>query len=239
MRKKSIAIITGASRGIGRAISLSLAEEGYKVLLFARSEDTLLDVANEIKTNYPNSPSAETFPCDLTDANKVNSLLDQITEKYENIDILVNNAGVYKSGSIEHSLDDFKDLLDVNLAAPFLFLKAIIPVMKKQGYGYIFNVASRAAKIGFEGSGFYAASKFGLLGLTESLYREFSKLNIKVTALCPSYVNTPMAIEAGAPMEGEEMIQPEDLAITIKYLLSLSKDAYVRELMIDCRKTIV
>lgn len=239
MRKKSIAIITGASRGIGKAISLSLAKEGYKVLLFARSENTLLDVANEIKTKYPNSPSAEIFPCDLTDAKKVNSLLDKITVKYENIDILVNNAGVYKSGSIEHSLDDFKDLLDVNLAAPFLFLKAIIPVMKKQGYGYIFNIASRAAKIGFEGSGFYAASKFGLLGLSESLYREFSKINIKVTALCPSYVNTPMAFDVGAPIGGEEMIQPEDLAITINYLLSLSKDAYVRELMIDCRKTIV
>jgi len=124
MRKKSIAIITGASRGIGRAISLSLAKEGYKVLLFARSENTLLDVANEIKTKYPESPSAEIYPCDLTHVNEVNKLLEQITEKYDNIDILVNNAGIYKSGSIEHSLDDFKDLLDMLILLPhFCFLK--------------------------------------------------------------------------------------------------------------------
>lgn len=239
MKKKTIAIITGASRGIGRAISLSLAKKDYKCLLIARSKEALQDLANEIKTSYPNSSEAEIYICDLSDAEMVNNTLSQITGKYKNIDILVNNAGVYKSGSIEHSLDDFKDLLDVNLSAPFLLLKAIAPIMKKQGYGYIFNIASRAAKIGFEGSGFYSSSKFALLGLSESLYRKLAKSNIKVTALCPSYVNTNMALEAGAEIKAEEMIQPEDLANTIHYLLNLSKDVYVREMVIECRKRII
>lgn len=239
MKTESIAIITGASRGIGRAISLSLAEKAYKCLVFARSEEDLQKLQEEIKSNYPESPEAEIYCCDLSNAIAVNKKLDEITKKYKSIDILVNNAGIYKSGSIENSLDDFKKVLDVNLSAPFLFLKAIAPIMKKQGHGYIFNIASRAAKIGVEGSGLYASSKFALLGLSESLYRELSKSNIKVTALCPSYVNTSMAVEAGAQIKSEEMIQINDLTHTIHYLLSLSKDAYVREIMIECRKTII
>ncbi len=238
MKTEAIAIITGASRGIGRAISLSLASKAYKCLLIARSKNALQELANEIKTNYPDCPHAEVYSCDLSDAEMVNNTLNKITASYKNIDILVNNAGVFKWGSLEHSVQDFKDLLDVNLAAPFLFLKSIAPIMKKQGYGYIFNIASRAAKIGFEGSGFYSSSKFALLGLSESLYRELAKYNIKVTALCPSYVNTSMAFEAGAEIKAEEMIQTEDLANTIHYLLNLSEDAYVREIIIECRKSI-
>ena len=111
--------------------------------------------------------------------------------------------------------------------------------MKSQQSGYIFNVASRAGKIGFEQSGLYSSSKFALVGLSESIYRELSKFNIKVTALCPSFVNTEMAINASAPMEPKEMIQVEDLSNTIKYLLKLSKNAYVRELWIDSRLAII
>lgn len=234
-----IAIITGASRGIGKSISLGLAEKGYKCLLIARSESDLRKRSEEIQKKYPQSPVPETYICDFLQSNQIKNTLKKITSTYKNIDILVNNAGVYKSGSIEHELEDFKDLLEVNLSAPFLFLKAIAPVMKKQGYGYIFNIASRAAKIGFEGSGFYSSSKFALLGLSESLYRELTKFNIKITAICPSYVNTEMAFEAGAQITAEEMIQTEDISNTLDYLLKLSKNAHVREVVIECGKTIV
>jgi 3-oxoacyl-[acyl-carrier protein] reductase len=92
-------------------------------------------------------------------------------------------------------------------------------------------------KIGFEGSGFYSASKFGLVGLNESLYRELAKSNVKVTALCPGWVNTDMAL-ASAPISGDDMIQPEDLAKSIEYLLSLSKNTVIKELVIECKGSI-
>lgn len=233
------AIVSGANRGIGREISLSLAAEGYKTLLFGRNESELEDVSNEISIKYPLSPKPEIYICDLNDTDKLTSLLDEIVENNTSIDVLVNNAGIYKSGSHENTLADFENILSINLSAPFIFLKKIIPQMKSQQSGYIFNVASRAGKIGFEQSGLYSSSKFALVGLSESIYRELSKFNIKVTALCPSFVNTEMAINASAPMEPKEMIQVEDLSNTIKYLLKLSKNAYVRELWIDSRLAII
>lgn len=233
------AIVSGANRGIGREISLSLAAEGYKTLLFGRNESELEDVSNEISIKYPLSIKPEIYICDLNDTDKLTSLLDEIVENNTSIDVLVNNAGIYKSGSHENTLADFENILSINLSAPFIFLKKIIPQMKSQQSGYIFNVASRAGKIGFEQSGLYSSSKFALVGLSESIYRELSKFNIKVTALCPSFVNTEMAINASAPMEPKEMIQVEDLSNTIKYLLKLSKNAYVRELWIDSRLAII
>lgn len=232
------AIITGAGRGIGKAIAISLAKVGYKTLLISRTEKKLIALAAMIKDSGANIPEPDVYPCDLSDLNALQMVLDKITKQHAHIDVLVNNAGIYKSGTLEGSIETFKGLLDVNLTAPLAILKAIVPIMKKQGEGYIFNIASRAGKIGFADSGLYASSKFGLVGLSESLYRELASHNIKVTALCPSYVNTNMAFDAGAEIKAEEMIQPDDLSRTIDYLLHLSKDTYVREVIIECRKLI-
>jgi len=236
---EAVAIITGASKGIGRSISLGLAKLNYKTLLFARNETELIGLCDEIKVKYPNTPEPKYYVCNLLDSEKTSEILQSVIQEYSQIDILVNNAGIYQKGSYDNSLDDYTKMLGVNLLAPFIFLKAIIPLMKEKGAGYIFNIASRAGKIGFANSGFYSSSKFGLVGLSESLYRELSLYNIKVTALCPSFVNTSMAIDAGAPVSPNEMIQSEDLANSIEFLLKLSKEAYVRELMIDCRQTIL
>lgn len=110
--------------------------------------------------------------------------------------------------------------------------------MKQQQSGYIFNVASRSGKVGFAGSGGYSASKFGLVGLNESLYRELTPQGIKVTALCPAWVNTKMAREAGTPLEAGEMIQPDDLFETIRWLLNLSSGACVKEVVITNPKSL-
>ena len=110
--------------------------------------------------------------------------------------------------------------------------------MKKQKSGYIFNISSRAGIIGFAGNAGYVASKFGLVGFSQSLYRELTPQGIKVTAICPSWVNTRMAYEAGTPAEPEEMIQPEDIFQTVKWLLSLSPGASVKEIVVDAPKSI-
>jgi NAD(P)-dependent dehydrogenase (short-subunit alcohol dehydrogenase family) len=164
--------------------------------------------------------------------------VNEVMKQYGRIDILVNNAGTHFGGSLDLPEQDFKSMMDTNLVAQLVFAQEVVPVMKKQQSGYIFNVASRSGKVGFAGSGGYCASKFGLVGLNESLYRELTPQRIKVTALCPAWVNTNMAQEAGTPLEAEEMIQPEDLFQTIQWLLNLSPGACVKEVVITNPKSL-
>jgi 3-oxoacyl-[acyl-carrier protein] reductase len=228
--KKRTAIITGASKGIGKAIAFGLAELGYQTILIGRNRKDLKSVSKEITSKGFAEPGI--YELDITDSEKVKETVAEIVEKYDRIDILVNNAGIYFDGTLELPETDFIKLLDTNLTAQFVILQEVVPLMKKQKSGYIFNVASRSGKVGFAGSGGYCASKFGLLGLNESLYRELTPQGIKVTALCPAWVNTNMAQKAGTPLQPEEMIQPEDLFKTISWLLELSSGACVKEVVI-------
>jgi short-subunit dehydrogenase len=234
--KKRTAIITGASKGIGKAIAAGLAELDYQTILFGRNRNNLKSVSEEITSKGFAEPSV--FELDITDSEKIKKTVTEIVGKFGHIDILVNNAGIYFDGTLELPETDFKKMLDTNLTAQFVILQEVVPVMKKQKSGYIFNVASRSGKVGFAGSGGYCASKFGLLGLNESLYRELTPQGIKVTALCPAWVNTNMAQEAGTPLQPKEMIQPDDLFKTIRWLLELSPGACVKEVVITNPKSL-
>jgi len=231
-----IAIITGASKGIGKAIAIGLGKIKYQTVLIGRNQNDLKAVAGEI--SKAGSPSPVLFSIDITDSEKVKETVAEVVNQFGRIDILVNNAGIHFNGTLELPEPDFKKMLDTNLTAQFVMLQEVVPVMKKQQSGYIFNVASRSAKVGFAGSGAYCASKFGLLGLSESLYRELTPQGIKVTALCPAWVNTNMAQEAGTPLQPEEMIQPDDLFKTIRWLLELSPGACVKEVVITNPKSL-
>lgn len=232
-------LITGANRGIGRTLTLGFAEKGYKTILLVRDKNKLNNLENEIvevvkdEKLYP-----EIFEIELTDFDKLKTTINQIADKFERIDVLVNNAGVYEKGSLEADLESYQKVVNVNLVAPYVILKEIVEKMKMQRGGYIFNVSSRAGKIGFSGTGTYVSSKFGLYGLSESLYRELTKIGIKVTTLCPSWVDTKMAREAGCPLDAKDMIQTEDLMKTVNYLLDLSPSAVVKEIMIECGKNV-
>jgi short-subunit dehydrogenase len=230
------ALITGASKGIGKAIAIGLAELGYQTILIGRNSGDLKKVKQEIIEK--SGPEPVVLELDLTDSQKVKETVDEIIQEFSRIEILVNNAGIHFGGTLELSEPDFRKMLDTNLTAQFVILQEVVPVMKKQKSGYIFNVASRSAKVGFAGSGGYCASKFGLLGLNESLYRELTPQGIKVTALCPAWVNTNMAKEAGTSLQPEEMIQPEDLFKTIRWLLELSPGACVKEVVITNPKSL-
>ena len=231
MSKNKIAIVTGASKGIGKAIALGLAELKFQTVLLARNTTDLNSVAKRIVEKGGLKPVL--FQADITNPKTVKKCIDAIVSEYHSIDVLVNNAGIYYHGSVDISEDEFEKQLATNLTAQYSLLKEVVPVMKEQHSGYIFNVASRAGKIGFAGSGAYSASKFGLVGLSESLYRELNPLGIRVTALCPGWVNTKMAYEAGTTLDGEQMIQPEDLMKTIEWLLSLSTGACVKEVVLE------
>jgi NAD(P)-dependent dehydrogenase (short-subunit alcohol dehydrogenase family) len=235
-KQNKVALITGASKGIGKAIAIGLGKLNYQTVLIGRDSDDLKSVKEEIIRSGCSEP--ELFALDITDSEKVKETVAEIVEKFGRIDILVNNAGIHFGGTLELPEPDFKKMLNTNLTAQFVMLQKVVPVMKKQKSGYIFNVASRSAKVGFAGSGGYCASKFGLLGLSESLYRELTPQGIKVTALCPAWVNTNMAQEAGTPLHPEEMIQPDDLFKTIRWLLELSPGACVKEVVITNPKSL-
>jgi short-subunit dehydrogenase len=234
-----VAIVTGASRGIGKAVAKGLTEKKYKTILISRSEDKLQEVAKEIiKETGDDSPSPEIISFDLSDIENIEGLVKRIKNDYGRIDVLVNNAASYLNGTFEASVDEFRQLVEMNLISAHELMKAVVQVMKAQKGGHIFNIASRAGKIGFATTGMYSASKFALVGISESVYREYAEHGIKVTALCPSWVDTEMAREAGANLDPEEMIQTEDIAKTVNYLLDISSSASIKDIMIECRTRI-
>ena len=237
MTNKSVAIITGASRGIGKAVAEFFANAGYQLVLVARNKEKLEQLSNDIQKQN-NCPAPMLFAFDVGNSEKINSCINHVIDTFGRIDILVNNAGIYLEGTSSIEPADFNKQLAINLTAPFEFLKLVVPVMKLQQSGAIFNIASRAGKVGFSDSGGYSASKFGLVGLSESFYRELAPFGISVTAICPGWVNTEMAYVASTPLKGQEMIQAEDIAKTIEYVLSLSPRARVKEIILESAKSI-
>jgi short-subunit dehydrogenase len=239
MQDKGVAIITGASRGIGCCLAKGLAADGYRCVLIARDEQRLQIVVDEISQLVPAELKPEYLAMDIKDHQKVTEALSRLTLKCGQLSILVNNAGIWLGGTLNESLEEFAELLTTNLVSPFVFMKAVVEEMKKNRRGYIFNIASRAGVYGFPGVGLYSASKFGLVGLSESLYRELAECHVKVTTICPSWVNTEMAQAANTPFKDHEMIQPLDILNSIRYLLGLSESTCIREIVLECSKSVL
>jgi short-subunit dehydrogenase len=232
-----VAIITGASRGIGRELAVGLAQDGYNLIMIARSGSALKSVLNEVEGLSPTKTAHHIIhSVDVTDDKLITEVVTDTMDKYGKINLLINNAGIYTPGTLDIPVHSFEQMVRVNLKGPFVLMKAVIPIMKEQKSGYVINIASRAGKIGFAGDGAYGASKFGLVGLNESLYRELAISGISLTAICPSWVKTEMA--DGAPIDGSEMIQPDDILKTVRWLLSLSPSVRVRELTLECRNNV-
>lgn len=240
---KKVAIITGASRGIGRGVALGLAADGYDTVLVARTESALRALAEEIAAADRDAGGSEAreplfVTVDAGDDDAAARVVEAAMERHGRIDILFNNAGILRKGSWDTPLEDFDATMRINVRGCYLMARAVAPVMKVQGSGYLFNLASRAGKVGFPGMGTYCASKHALVGFSEALYKELAPEGIRVTALCPSWVNTDMADQAGCGVEPGRMIQVEDVLNTMRWLLGLSAGATVREVRIDCRDRI-
>jgi NAD(P)-dependent dehydrogenase (short-subunit alcohol dehydrogenase family) len=208
--------------------------------LVARSKETLHSVLREIEVDGTRAKASRHSieAVDLRDVESIPSLVDRTLQRYGRIDLLVNNAGIHHSGTLEVPAEEFERALSVNLVAPFALMQAVVPIMKAQRSGHIINIASRAGKVGFAGEGAYCATKFGLVGLSESLYRELATDGIRVTTICPGWTNTDMAQQAGAPMPPQDMIQPTDILQTVRWLLRLNPATCVREVVIECEKSI-
>lgn len=228
MREK-IAVITGASRGIGKAIAIYLAELGYIVILLARNKKLLENVSEEINKK---GGKASYIPIDVANSSQVKTYIEQIITQYGYIDLLINNAAILKRGTTDITDDDVDELLKINLNGAIYVAKHVATQMKKQRDGYIINISSLGGKVAASFAGIYAASKFGLSGYSEALSKEMSLYGVKVTSICPSMVATEMA--AGRKFELHKMIQIEDMTRTVGYLLSLSKNAIPTEILLSC-----
>lgn len=225
--KGKIAFITGAGKGIGRETALHLAREGVKVGLIARTADDLKKNAEEIEAA---GGTAAYATADVSNLGEVEKAVAELTEKIGKADILINNAGIAKFGNfMDLDPEEWKRVVEVNLFGAYNVTRAVLPQLIEKNSGDIINISSTAGEKGGPVMSAYSASKFGLLGLTESLAMEVRKHNIRVTALTPSTVATDLAFDAnltdGNP---EKVLQPEDLAEFIVDQLKLNPRVFIK-----------
>ena len=197
-----VALVTGASQGIGRACALRMAAAGASVALAARSQEKLQQVAGEIAAG---GGQAAVFPMDVASEEQIKSAVRAALEKFGKIDILVNNAGITRDQLVMRlKRADWDAVLNTNLTAAYLCTQAVIGSMLKQRWGRIINITSIFGQIGQAGQANYAASKAGLIGLTMAVARELASRNITVNAVAPGYIETSMT--ASLPAEMKENI---------------------------------
>ncbi|MFP7255352.1 3-ketoacyl-ACP reductase [Virgibacillus sp. 7505] len=219
------AIITGGGRGIGKALAEALAAEGVHIGLIGRTEEHVKAVAasiNEVKTAYASA--------DVSNLEDVTAAVNKVKEELGGIDILINNAGIAKFGGfMDLDPEEWKHIIDVNLMGVYNVTRALLPDLIEQKSGDIINISSTAGQKGAPATSAYSASKFGVLGLTESLAMEVRKHNIRVTALTPSTVATDLAFENkltdGNP---EKVMQSEDIAEFVVAQLKLNSRTFIK-----------
>ena len=216
MLKGKVAIITGASRGIGRATALEFAQAGAKVVLASRTQHDLETVANLIHTD---GGEALVVPTDVTQTEAVETLVNRALAAYGQIDILVNNAGIGVFETVADSDPEvWTQVVASNLKSTYLCSKYVLPPMLARRSGQIINVLSIAAKVAFQASSAYCAAKAGALAFTKVLAEEVRSENIRVTAVCPGSVDTPFWNEIQGHPDLNLMLQPEHVAETILFV---------------------
>ena len=223
--KGKIALITGGSRGIGKAIALALAEEGVNVAITGRNEEKLKAVVQEIEQKGVKSAYAV---FDITSKTEVYGALEKLQKDFGKIDVLVNNAGIAAFGGILEMEDEkWEEIVKTNLFGAYYVVKAVVPSMVERKTGDIINISSTAGLKGNAMTSAYSASKFGLIGMSESRMLELRKQNIRVTTLMPSTIASDMSKEVLKITDGnpEKVLQPEDFAEFVVDLLKLNKRA--------------
>lgn len=225
MKEDTVAIVTSTSRGIGRAIALRLAEAGAKVVATSRPSADLDSLAAELGCE------SIVWPMDVRSEEEASRLFAAVDERYGRVDVLVNNAGIATSGPfMEYTLESWRDVMATNLESVFVLTQEAVRRMMNQGGGHIVNIASDASVRGIPGMVAYCASKHALLGFGRALGAELRGTNIRVTTLQPGPVNTTIG---GGAADHWELLQPEDLASTVLYVLSLPSRAEVQELLLE------
>lgn len=209
--------MTGAGRGVGKAISVSLAKAGCRVVLAARTRDQVEAVQKEILSQ---GGDALAIPTDLTMDEDIQRLVEESQAKWGAADILINNAGWGKRAPVVGALlSDWDQTFRLNLRAPMVLAKALLPNMIAKREGAVINIGSVSGKTGEANGAAYSASKFGLIGFTQSLYEEVREHSIKVAVILPGFVDTPL-IPPNRQLDRSKMIQADDIAQTVLFVLT-------------------
>jgi len=218
-----VALVTGSTRGIGRAIAATLASCGARVAVVGRDAAKASEVAGQI------SPDARAFACDVSDVASVTALVAAVEESFGSLDVLVNNAGLTRDNIMLRLKDeDWDAVIDANLRGAFVAIRAATRGMMKRRWGRIINISSVVGLVGNKGQSNYAASKAGLIGLTKSVAKEFASRNVLVNAIAPGFIETDMTnamtAEARAALTGsiplERLGSPNDIAAMVAFLAS-------------------
>jgi len=217
------ALVTGASRGIGKACALTLASAGHRVVLAARSAEKLAEVAEEIGTE------SYILEMDLANRDSITECIARAAKDFGRIDVLVNNAGIAKDGlAVRMKQADWEAVLSTNLSGAFYAIQQVLQGMMRERWGRIVNISSVVGEMGNPGQANYVASKAGLIGLTKSLAQEVGSRNITVNAVAPGFIGTDMTSELSEELK-QKMIDntplrrmgaPEDVAAAVKFLAS-------------------
>lgn len=227
MVQNKVAVVTGASRGIGRSIALALAESGADVVVnYAGSEQAAREVASEIEKL---GRKALVVQADVADSEQVAQLIQQTIEAFGRVDVLVNNAGITRDNLLMRMKDDeWDDVIATNLKGVYNCIKAVTRPMMKQRSGRIINISSVVAALGNAGQANYVAAKAGVIGLTKSVAREFASRGITVNAVAPGFIETDMTAKLSEEIQSGLMNQiplgrlgkPEDIAQMVRFLAS-------------------
>ena len=225
-----VAIVTGASRGIGKAISVALAQEAATVVLAARSIRKLQETADQVTKA---GGKAEIVVTELTEEESIKNLVETTGEKFSRLDILVNNAGVTHSAKLEQTTtEDWERCMQINARAPFILCREALGLLRKSQAGYIINIASVVGVKGYPLQSAYTSSKHALRGMTISLAEELSDSNIRVHLLCPGGVDTELVQKVRPDIKKDELMQPEEIAELVLYLVTHKGNAVIDELHI-------
>ncbi len=221
-----VALVTGASRGIGRAIALRLAADGRHVVLMSRSEGPLTEVRSLIEEA---GGHASVCACDVGDASALAAAVEGVISEHGRLDVVVNNAGITRDGlALRMSDEDFLDVLNVNLMSCFVTCRTAARAMMKQKFGRMVNIGSTSGVVGNAGQANYAAAKSGLIGMSKALARELGGKGITVNVIAPGFIETDMTANLGDAVKNKvlegmalrRLGTPEDIAAAVAYVSS-------------------
>jgi 3-oxoacyl-[acyl-carrier protein] reductase len=224
--KDKVALVTGASRGLGKAIALALADQGASIAAVARSEDALKETAEAVRAA---GGTLEPYALNVADDAAVEATVEKIAARFQHIDVLVNNAGVTRDGLLMRmKSEDWDIVLNTNLKGAFNLTKPVGRLMVKQRAGRIVNISSVIGLMGNAGQANYAASKAGLIGFTKSVAKEFASRGITCNVVCPGFIETDMTKDLGEDLRKklleriplQRLGSPEDVAGVVAFLCS-------------------
>lgn len=224
-----VAVVTGAGRGIGQAIAVKLAELGARTVLCGRSREALEQTSNAIQKSGGQSSVIE---CDVTDLHSVEALADRVDRTFHRLDILVNNAGIGGMGGPLHQLapDTWERVMNTNLRGVYYCIRSLAPIMIRAHSGHIINISSLSGKNALPNGAAYAASKWGLNGLSYSVAEELRAYQIRVSVICPGSTHTEFSPHPG--MNAEKMLQASDVAHVVAMIVTQAPQSFASEILL-------